>query len=222
MKNWRGEKMTWFDDSNGEKITWVEVRLWIERFIGRHITWRGLHPNFSGKDLTGVTLDVFDLTNCNFDDCIFTHENSDREFYLDFTNSKMRRVDMTGAGFMTTSFFNCDLEGANFSGTFLQGVDFSNANLNGANFVGTDWCSKKDEDGSRWAATLACNADLTGADLTGADLAGVDLSGADLTNAILVNTNLRGANLSNTVFTNADLTGADLTNASLTNSTLQK
>ena len=222
MKTAYGEEMYWFDDSDGERISWSQIQLWVEKIIRRYVLWRGLHPNFSGKDLSGVILDVFDLKNCNFSDCVFDNSNSEREFNLDFSNSRMHRVKMSEIYLFNTIFHHADLEQANFKGAFLQGVNFSNAKLNGANLADTDWCSEEDAGGNHWAATLACNAHMVGADLTNANLAGADLSGADLSGAVLVNTNLSGANLSDTLLAGADISGANFTNANLTNSTLQR
>ncbi len=68
-----------------------------------------------GSDLSNVCLCDFDVSNCNFDDCVFDgHPREDStdlcEFNVDFSQSLMRRVSMKAIYFVGNEFFSTNLE----------------------------------------------------------------------------------------------------------------
>jgi uncharacterized protein YjbI with pentapeptide repeats len=203
-------------------VSFENLRHGVQKNEGRQMKLRIRNRNFSGKDLTGTLLDRRKLSNGNFDDCRFDGTNSQKDFLdLDFSNSKMRRINMSGLYLVATNFYEADLENANFNKAFLQGVEFSKANLSGANLTETDWGSWVDQMGGQWSVTFACDANFSSANLSNADLRDTELSGSNFTKANLTNADFSGANLENTIFTDAILLGTKFAKANLTNSNLK-
>ncbi|MGW0787470.1 pentapeptide repeat-containing protein [Streptomyces sp. NPDC002911] len=74
--------------------------------------------------------------------------------------------------------------------------------------------------GSKFAAMVFQEADLTGADLNGANLTGANLTNAILRASSLIGARLSGASLADADLNNADLDKADLAGAALTDARL--
>ena len=175
--------------------------------------------NYSGVDISKTDFTEVDVSNSVFDDCEFHSGNTECEFNLDFSNSKMQRIKMEGLYLYNTNFYEADLTDACFDGAAFQGVEFSNAILNGASMTETNWCSRVEEDG-QWSITLACKTQFVGANLSSSDMSGVDLTGANLTRAKLSGVDLSGADLTGAELTDADLTGAILTGTIMPDGTI--
>lgn len=149
---------------------------------------------FSGKDLSGVSLRAARLTNG-----IFTK--------VRMHGGDLSKVDARGANFADSGLRFVNLENASFREAvftnsyapfvWAKDVNFEKANLSKSNFFCADLRGANFKDGNLRGASFAF-ADLRGAKFDGADLTGAYLPGAVLDDATFINT----------IVDNTDFTGA--------------
>lgn len=112
----------------------------------------GCELNLRGCDLSNSkVIDIFrsrlrlsqaNLTKCSVIKCQFTECTFDRAIFeaaklelVQFIDSNMMNVDLTGAALNRVRFVNSDLSGAKLQGAKLIGVDFVECNLTGVSFA---------------------------------------------------------------------------------------
>lgn len=104
---------------------------------------------------------------------------------VDFSHSKLKKVDLRKQNLRSSNFFQADLGDADLDYIDLRESDLTEANLNRANLRGANL-----------SKTNLYKANLNGAYLRGANLSEATMDGADLRGAHLGYANLRGVNLS--------------------------
>lgn len=149
--------------------------------------------NFSGADLSDITIYSCKFDNCNFSgsklngsvikssafiNCKFRYASL---FAAEFTECKM-----TGSAFVGADCVCFQVQGGDWSYTDLRENDFSKMNLSHVNFSGADL---RGCDFSK-SSVRYCNFDE-------ALLTGVSFCGADLRDSTLYNTDIFGINLKN-------------------------
>jgi uncharacterized protein YjbI with pentapeptide repeats len=147
-----------------------------------------------------------------------------------FSNSDLRRVDLTNSSFRGASLGFARLEGALLEGARLQGASLNGARLQGASLndarlQGASLVSAQLQgavlDGARLQGALLDRVRLEGASLYGASLQGASLNDARLQGASLVSARLQGVVLDGAQLQGAALNSAKLQGASLVSAQLQ-
>lgn len=186
---------------------------------------------FSGLDLSGVSLPGVNLSRSTFLDANF---KAAKLTSADFSYSICQRAKFHGAHLTLADFSHTDLQQADLSKAELTRTDFSVANLQGANLSYADLRDAKlrcatlnhanlSRADLRYAKLISANlqrANLTSSDLSSTDFSGADLRKAELRQAALNRANLQGANLQGANLRWADLSGANLRWADLTGAKL--
>lgn len=155
------------------QLRWMDLSYWQFRNGDKGF-------DFSGMDLTGVSLVRADLRRANF------------------TGANLRLADLEGANLEEAILYQADLSGARMRDAVLH-----SANMEAAHFkpmvvddnVDADVLEKraKGEHKSNLSGIQATNARMVDAVLTGCDLSGACLTGVDLTGAELTGADLSGA-----------------------------
>jgi len=158
--------------------------------------------NFSGSDLRGLTMNIFDkeIKYLDLSEIILKDSNLQA---INFSRNQLK-VNLTGV-----DFSNCNLKGAILSGCTLDQCNFSNSDLRRAHFGesscrGSDFIQAMLQD-----IASGQSADFTASNFTGANLRSLGLSGRFL------HANFRRCNLQKATLRYFDSEGADFSDADL-------
>lgn len=95
--------------------------------------------SYKNKDLSGVTLDVIDLSGCDFSLQTLTNAyfRSANLTDADFTSATLSNANFSSSNLTNVNFTNANLTGSNFSSSNLADANFEGANLTNVNFSKT-------------------------------------------------------------------------------------
>jgi uncharacterized protein YjbI with pentapeptide repeats len=191
-----------FGGITAANFTNAEVRE--ARFDGMTLTQLYSTASYKARDLTGIELNISDLTGGNFVGQNLSNANlaTARLTDAEFTNAHIR-----GANFSRRPPENCGIFGCHspprtgitvgqlYSTASYKAGDLSGVNFDFHNFIGTNFA------GQNLTNVSFSRTNLTGADFTAADTRGVlfdcvgCLSGVDFTNSILNRGHIPGLDL---------------------------
>jgi len=201
-------------------------------FHGTNLSQVTLPPVLDNADLSGATLTGIKFQNISVSHVIFdgaTGLAGADLSQVNFSNTSMRNMNLSGTQFYGAFLNSADLEGSNLSsahftnkpganipnaaklaGAHLKNVNLSSADLDGATFTDASFY------GTLPALQGTCNVDSDGFTKSCATATGATLNGANFGSAYLYGVDFSHSHIEGVNFGNAVLVGANFSKATLT------